>query len=246
MRRPILALILLSVAVARAEEPRTGRIVGRARLAGPPPAARPSIAALIDSAVCGTEIPDESLLVDYDGGVANAVVVVRGVAAGATAERPEAVVDNAHCRFAPRVQVVTRGQSVRVRSSDPVLHNAHPVLVADLEVSIANLALAVPGQTMDLTRRLAAALPASGEALVRLGCDVHPWMRGWLVVLDHPYAAVTGADGRFLIDGVPPGAYTVAVWHEVLGRAEQPVTVPPAGSATIDFTLAAPRGRSTP
>src|SRR3989454_4937039 len=170
----------------------------------------------------------------------------RSVAAGATAERPEAVVDNAHCRFVPRVQVVTRGQSVRVRSSDPVLHNTHPVLVAEPEVSIANFALAVPGRPMDLTRRLAAALPARGEALVRLGCDVHPWMRGWLVVLDHPYAAVTGADGRFLIDGVPPGAYTVAVWHEVLGRAEQPVTVPPAGSATIDFTLAAPRGRSTP
>src|SRR2546426_3189876 len=246
MRRPILALILLSVAVAGAEAPRPGRIVGRVRLAGPPPAAGPPIAALIASAVGGGEIPAESLLVDHDGGVANAVVVVRGVAAGAEAERPEAVVDNAHCRFVPRVQVVTRGQSVRVRSSDPVLHNAHPVLVAEPEVSIANVALAVPGQTMNLTRRLATALPASGEALVRLGCDVHPWMRGWLVVLDHPYAAVTGADGRFAIAAVPPGSYTVAVWHEVLGRAEQPVTVPPAGSATIDFTLAAPRGRSTP
>jgi len=241
MRRAVLALILLSVAVAHAEEPRTGRIVGRVRLAGPPPAARPPIAALIDSAVCGTEIPDESLLVDHDGGVANAVVVVRGVAAGAAAERPEAVVDNAHCRFAPRVQVVTRGQSVRVRSSDPVLHNAHPVLVADPEVSIANLALAVSGQTMDLTRRLAATLPASGEALVRVGCDVHPWMRGWLVVLDHPYAAVTGADGRFAIIAVPAGSYTLGLWHETLGRAERPATVPPGATLSIDVTL--PSGR---
>jgi len=241
MRRPILALILLSVAVARAEEPRLGRIVGRVRLAGPPPAARPPIAAIIDSAVCGTEIPDESLLVDHDGGVANAVVVVRGVAAGAPAGRPEALVDNAHCRFVPRVQVVTRGQSVRVRSSDPVLHNAHSVLVADPEVSIANLALAVPGQTMDLTRRLAATLPASGEALVRLGCDVHPWMRGWLVVLEHPYAAVTGADGRFAIVAVPAGSYTLALWHETLGRAERPATVPPGATVGIDFTL--PAGR---
>jgi hypothetical protein len=243
MRRPILALILLSVAVARAEEPRPARIVGRVRLAGPPPAARPPIAALIDSAVCGTDVPDESLLVDHDGGVANAVVVVRGVAAGATAERPEALVDNAHCRFVPRVQVVTRGQSVRARSSDPVLHNAHPVLVADPEVSIANLALAVPGQTMDLTRRLAATLPARGEALVRLGCDVHPWMRGWLVVLDHPYAAVTGADGTFTIADVPPGSYTVALWHEVLGRAERQVAVPRDGKVGLDFALPAARGR---
>src|SRR5881396_2435009 len=189
MRRPILALILLSVAVARAEEPRPGRIVGRVRVAGPPPAPRPPIDAIIDAAVCGPEIPDESLLVDHDGGVAHAVVVVRGVKAGAPTERLAVIVDN-----------------------------AHPVLVAEPEVSIANLALAVPGQTMDLTRRLAATLPARGEALVRLACDVHPWMRGWLVVLDHPHAAVTGTDGRFAIATVPPGSYTLALWHEVLGR----------------------------
>ncbi len=241
MRRPVLALILLSAALARAEEPRPGRVEGTVRLLGPPPAPRPPIATIIDSTVCGAEIPDESLLVDHDGGVANAVVVVRGVGAGAAPARAEAVVDNAHCRFVPRVQVVTRGQSVRVRSSDPVLHNAHPVLVAEPEVSIANFALAVPGRPMDLTRRLAAALPARGEALVRLGCDVHPWMRGWLVVLDHPYAAVTGADGRFAIAAVPAGSYTLALWHETLGRAERPATVPPGAHVSIDFTL--PSGR---
>ncbi|PYO80829.1 MAG: TonB-dependent receptor [Gemmatimonadetes bacterium] len=240
MRRPALALILLSVALARAEEPRPGRIVGRVRVAGPPPAPRPPIDAIIDATVCGPEIPDESLLVDHDGGVAHAVVVVRGVKAGAPTERLAVIVDNAHCRFVPRVQVVTRGQGVRVRSSDPVLHNAHPVLVAAPEVSIANLALAVPGQTMDLTRRLAATLPARGEALVRLACDVHPWMRGWLVVLDHPYAAVTGADGTFTIPEVPPGSYTLALWHETLGRTERRVTVPPGATVSIDFTLPPP------
>jgi len=239
--RPVLALVLLSTALARAEEPSPGRIVGRVRLAGAPPGPRPPIAATVDPAACGTEIPDESLLVDHDGGMANAVVVVRGVVAGAPAEPPEALVDNARCRFVPRVQVVTRGQSVRVRSSDPVLHNAHPVLVAEPEVSIANLALAVPGQTMDLTRRLAGSLPATGEALVRFGCDVHPWMRGWLVVVDHPYAAVTGADGRFAIAAVPAGSYRLALWHETLGRAERPATVPPGATVSIDFTL--PAGR---
>jgi len=190
--------------------------------------------------VCGQEMPDESLLVAGDGGVANAVAVVRGVAGAAPGTRPEAAIDNLRCRFVPRVQVVSRGQVLRVRTSDPVLHNAHPVLVASPEVSLANVALAIPGQTMDLTARLAAKLPASGEALVRLGCDVHPWMRGWLVVLDHPYAAVTGADGHFAIADVPPGDYTVAVWHEVLGRMERPVTVPPAGRALVDFSMRPP------
>src|SRR2546427_112283 len=137
------------------------------------------------ASVAGRTVPSRWTWISALGSVARSPGTVmrratrrRGGAAGATAERPEAMVDNAHCRFVPRVQVVTRGQSVRVRSSDPVLHNAHPVLVAEPEVSIANFALAVPGRPMDLTRRLAAALPARGEALVRLGCDVHPWMRG--------------------------------------------------------------------
>jgi len=65
-------------------------------------------------------------------------------------------------------------------------------------------------------------------------------MRGWLVVLDHPYAAVTGADGHFAIADVPPGDYTVAVWHEVLGRMERPVTVPPAGRVLVDFSMSPP------
>ena len=237
MRRPALALILLSVALARAEEPRPGRIVGRVRVAGPRPAPRPPIDAIIDAAVCGPEIPDESLLVDHDGGVAHAVVVVRGVKAGAPTERLAVIVDNAHCRFVPRVQVVTRGQGVRVRSSDPVLHNAHPVLVAEPEVSIANLALAVPGQTMDLTRRLAATLPARGEALVRLACDVHPWMRGWLVVLDHPYAAVTGADGTFTIANVPPGKYKIQAAHRKAAAPVQEIEVKEGAPAKADFTL---------
>ncbi len=233
------ALLLLPAAPSRGAES-TGRIVGHVRLGGSPPASRPPIDVMIDPAVCGQKIADESLLVDRDGGVANVVVVVRGVKAGAPAERPDVVVDNLHCRFVPRVQVVTRGETVRVRSSDPILHNAHPVLIAEPEVSIANLALVAGGQTMDLTRRLAEKLPSSGEALVRLGCDVHPWMRGWLVVLDHPYTAVTGPDGAFVIGDVPPGSYEVAVWHETLGRSAQRVALPPGASATVVFTLPAP------
>jgi hypothetical protein len=240
MRPSIVAFVLLLAALARAAEPAAGRIIGRVRLAGSPPASRPPVEVLIDPATCGERMPDESLLVDHDGGVANAVVVVRGVKGDAPGDRPGALIDNARCRFVPRVQVVTRGETVRVRSSDPVLHNTHPVLVTDPEVTVANLALVAGGQTMDLTRRLGEKLPASGEALVRLGCDVHPWMRGWLVVLDHPYAAVTGADGAFAIGRVPPGSYTVALWHETLGRAERPVTLAPGATTGVDFTLPAP------
>jgi len=215
-----------------------GHVAGTVHLAGEPPKRRPDTAVTVDESVCGAAVPDESLLVDERGGVRNAVVVLRGVARG-TPLAADALVDNAHCRFSPRVLVAPRGRPLRIRNSDPVLHNTHAFLVGPPEVSVANFALANVGQTMDLERRLTGHLPPEGDAVVRLGCDVHPWMTGWVVVVDHPYAVVTGADGGFRIDDVPPGTYTAAVWHETLGRTEHAVTVTAGGTARVELTFPA-------
>jgi hypothetical protein len=212
------------------------------RLEAPLPSPRPPLRVSVDPGACGDAVPDESLAVSDDGGVRGVVVVLRGVPGPPPTPAAEpVVVDNAGCRFVPRVQVARRGQPVRVRNSDAVLHNAHPVLVAEPEVSIANLALSQQGQSMDLTRRLAAKLPPDGDAVVRLGCDVHPWMTGWLVVVDHPWAAVTDARGAFAIDRVPAGTYTAALWHETLGRMERRVTVGAGAAASLDAAFPAAR-----
>jgi len=213
-----------------------GRVVGTVRLAGAPPARHADTPVTVDAGVCGAVVPDESLVVDAGGGLRNAVVVLRGVTRGRSLTA-DALVDNARCRFSPRVQVAARGRPLRVRNSDSVLHNTHAFLIGPPEVSVANLALASAGQTMDLGHRLTSRLPPEGEAVVRLGCDVHPWMTGWVVVVDHPYAAVTGAGGKFAIDDVPPGTYTVAVWHETLGRIEGRVTVTAAATGSVDLTF---------
>ena len=192
----------------------------------------------VDAAVCGDRVADESVVVDARGGLRNAVVVLRGAAAADPAPPPPAaVVDNVGCRFVPRVQVLRRGQTVRVHNADTVLHNARADVVGPPEVAVANLALSRPGLSMDLTRRLAARLPeGAGEVVVRLGCDVHPWMRGWLVVVDHGFAAVTDATGAYTVPNVPAGTYTLSVWHESLGRRERPITVPASGTLTVDET----------
>jgi hypothetical protein len=231
----VLALVALA-AGAHADD--TGRITGTVRIAGPAPSL-PPLRVTVDPTVCGETVPDESLRVGPGGRVEGAVAMLTDAPAAPAAPTGEVLVDNVRCRFTPRVQVGRRGQTVRVRNSDPVLHNAHPVLVATPETPIANLALSRQGQTMDLTRRLAARLPPTGEAIVRLGCDVHPWMRGWLVVLDHGSAAVTDAQGAFTIDRVPPGPYTLAVWHETLGRAEQRLTVPAGRAVKVDVVFPA-------
>ena len=191
----------------------------------------------VDPAVCGERMADESLLVDAQGGLRNAVVVLRAASAPAPTPVPEApvVVDNAGCRFVPRVQLVRRGQTVRVHNADSVLHNARADVVGPPDVPVANLALSRAGITMDLTRRLTARLPENRpETVVRLGCDVHPWMRGWLVVLDQGFAAVTDASGHYTIADVPEGRYTLSVWHEVLGRRERQLEVSKSGTLRAD------------
>jgi hypothetical protein len=73
--------------------------------------------------------------------------------------------------------------------------------------------------------------------MIRVKCNIHPWMRAWIGAAPHPYFAVTGADGSFQLRNVPPGTYTVEAWQEELGRLEQQVVLAPSGKSEIVFTF---------
>ncbi len=165
----------------------------------------------IDQKVCGNELPDHAIVVDGQGHLANAVVVLMGVTRVAAADT---TVTNDKCAFAPRVQIVRPNGNVKTTSNDPVLHTTN----AQLENgrTLFNVALPIPGLT--ITK------PVGAAGTVRLGCNTHPWMRGWVIVTDQA-AAITGADGRFTIDNVPPGTYELRIWHESLKSAPQKITV---------------------
>ena len=171
----------------------------------------PPVRVTIDQKVCGDQLPDEAIVVDAQGRLANAVVILTGVTRGYPAEP---VVTNEKCRFGPRVQLIGAKANVKTTSKDPILHTTN----AQLENgrTLFNVALPIAGLT------IAKSIAASGN--VRLSCNTHPWMRGWLVVTNEA-AAISGADGRFTIDNVPPGTYEVRVWHESLKGAPQKVTV---------------------
>lgn len=176
----------------------------------------------IDQKVCGTELPDNAIVVDSAGRLANAVVILTGVkpfdslplAQGRRQPAAETSVVNEKCHFAPRVQIAKPNSNVRTTSKDPILHTTN----AQLENgrTIFNVALPIAG--------LNVSKPIGGAGMVRLSCNTHPWMRGWVVVTDAA-AAVTGADGRFSLDNIPPGTYELRVWHESLKSAPQKVTV---------------------
>ncbi|TIX37701.1 MAG: hypothetical protein E5V19_08175, partial [Mesorhizobium sp.] len=117
------------------------------------------------------------------------------------------------CRFEPAVQMIPAG-SLEVVNSDPMLHNTHGYYG---KRTAFNLALPNKGQ------RIPVELKRAGT--VRVDCDAHGWMEGWVYVVDNPYYAVTGADGKFSITDVPPGNYKLVAIHPFTGPIEQPVKV---------------------
>jgi len=178
----------------------------------------------IDQGVCGNELPDESVTIDAQGRLANAVVTLVGVKAKAAAAG--ASVMNEKCRFTPRVQIVKPNSMITTSSRDPILHTTN-AQVANGK-TLFNVAVPVPGININKS--------VSGAGLVRLSCNTHPWMRGWMVVTDD-LSAVTHADGRFHLGDVPAGTYELRIWHESLKGESRKVTIAPGQPVTVDFEL---------
>jgi plastocyanin len=136
--------------------------------------------------------------------------------------------DQRNFQFIPHVLPVVVGTTVRFLNSDPTPHN---VFSPDNEKY--NLGTWPQGQTKDYAFNKCAKPPCVYTQL----CRVHPEMEGFVVVLQNPYFAVTAKDGRYEIKDVPPGNYTLGVWHPKAKSAPRPITVEAGKAATADFTL---------
>ena len=139
----------------------------------------------------------------------------------------EVTIDQKNCLYVPTVVGVRVGQPLAFLNSDPVTHNVHTLPV---ENDSANFA-------MDRVTTKVVKTFDTEEVMVKTKCDVHPWMKAWIGVVDHPHFAVTGADGGFEFKGLPPGDYEVEVWHESLGRKSQKVTVAQGGTADVELSF---------
>lgn len=212
------------LALALAGPARAGDVKGTIRYDGAVPAAEP-LRVTKDQPTCGDAVPSETLLV-ADGRLANAVVSI-GAIPGVQLPPVMVVLDQRKCRFVPRVLTAPVGSTVDIVNSDPILHNAHGW---NGKASVFNVPMPDAGQR--------APKPLRKPGLVKVGCDVHAWMGAWIWVAEGP-AAVSGADGSYRLAGVPPGTYTVRIWHELLGERTAQVAVPPDGEATLDFTFPA-------
>ncbi len=138
-----------------------------------------------------------------------------------------AVLDQKGCIYTPHVLALQKGQPLQVTNDDPLTHNVHPLPKVNPEWNKSQTPGA-PAIDYQFPRQ---------EIMLPVKCNIHPWMRAYISVVDHPFFAVTGADGTFTVKGLPPGTYTVEAVHEELGAKEMSVTLADAGSATADFVF---------
>lgn len=204
-----------------------GSIKGKVTFPGTPPPKKKVIPTK-DKEACGTGVREvDQITVGPDKGVQNAVVYLKKVEKGKAWEKPAKTpaIDNVKCDFNPHVQVIPAG-NIEIVNSDPVLHNTHGFLG---KVTVFNVALPNQGQRI--------AKPLKRTGLVRVECDAHGWMLGWIHVADNPYYAVSAKDGTFTIADVPPGSYTLVAWQEYTGAVEMPVTVKAKEAASVTVEL---------
>ncbi len=210
-RLPSLLAALAIVAVATAARADDwGSIKGRFVYGGDAAAAG-ELKVDKDAEVCGKhKLLAEELVVGADKGIANVVVYVRdkGVKVNpALAAKAAAVLDNKNCRFEPHVTFVQTGQELVIKNSDTVGHNSN---VATVKNPPSNNLIPAGGEVK--------AKFASDEAIpAQVTCNIHPWMKAWLLVRPNPYAAVSKADGTFEIPGVPATEVELQFWHEKAG-----------------------------
>jgi hypothetical protein len=184
-----------------------GSITGFVRWSGPiPPELH--LAVTKDTQVCDPEsqkdVSLERLVVGADGGVANTVVFLKNISSGKAIDvtREKYSLDQKRCRYEPHILLVPQGAALQMKSSDPILHIIHMDGAAAYN-------LAFPFTDHVVSRGM------NTSGLVNLRCNAgHLWMNAEMMVVPHPYFAVTDPNGRFELTDVPPGDYQLVAWHE--------------------------------
>ena len=223
-----LTVVALVAGLATPDHAAGGTIKGTVVLKGTTPELK-KLPVTIDQYICGKEKNPEDLVLSPQGGIRSAVVWLDKPPAAANAEAlPSTIsVDQKECMFAPRVVIVPAGGKIDFLNSDRLLHNLHSTPTANPPFNRTQ----PKGRTITIS--------FSHPEIIRVTCDLHSWMRGWVVVAEHPFYALTDGAGDFELRGLPPGRYTLKVWQERLGTISKEIVVGNADPTAVTLEMPA-------
>ncbi len=243
-RRILVGLVVLAVAACgkqqssessaplAAVDPSTaGSINGTVTLASAPPASHPIDMSASPACVQANPSPvvPPTVVTGEHGALANVVVYVKSGLGNYKFDTPAepAILAQKNCMYEPHVLALMTGQPFEIQNNDPTMHNVHPMPKHNRQWSNSQPAGSAPLKSTF----------AQPEFAMPVLCNVHPWMRAFVFVFDHPYFAVTSKTGTFELKNLPPGNYTIEAWQENFGTRDQTVTIGPKESKAISFTF---------
>tara|TARA_B100000902_G_C27133587_1_gene824923 strand:- start:48 stop:758 length:711 start_codon:yes stop_codon:yes gene_type:complete len=187
--------------------------------------------------VCGSShssaVYSENFKMAEDGSMADALVYLKNVSYSGGIPNEPAILDQKGCIYEPHVFGMVAGQELLIKNSDATLHNIHSMPKINKEFNFA-----MP----KVVKEKKSTFKKSEPNPFYLKCDVHPWMKSWVLVSDHPYFAVTDEKGNFVIEGIPAGTYEVVCWQEKFGKRTLIETVKiGSGDTKQDFVFSRPK-----
>ena len=212
----------------------TATITGSVKFTGKKPRMRPIDMAGADEKCAeahgGKRLKPETVILNDNGTLRNVFVWVKSGVEGWSFPMPEgdAMLDQKGCLYTPHVQGMRKGQSLSIKTSDPTAHNVHGYAKVNRPFNRSQPAGAA-NVTIKMKREEA-------SPPMKVKCDIHPWMNAYVAVVEHPYFSVTGDDGSFKLENLPPGTYTIEAWHEKYEVMEQTVTIGDGETKTVEFT----------
>ena len=207
-----------------------GEIRGKVTYEGTLPKFRPLD--MVNEPTCAkhytTPVLPENVVAGSDNGLRNVVVYI---AEGVSEDSPPtqaAVLKQWGCRYIPHVLAVETNQEIWVQNEDSVAHTVHPLARINKEVNRSQ-----PPGTPPLV------IKYDKPEIIRVKCELHPWMRGIFVVLKNSHYGVSDESGGFSLPDLPPGKYTVKAWHEQFGEQSQVVIIGSGETKKLDFVFKA-------
>lgn len=225
----VAAMFLVAYGISMAE---AGSLSGTIKLGVDAPAMKP-IMIDKDVEICGKQRASEKLILSKDKGVANAVIVIKGVQGGKKLDVAKKIeFAQKKCQFVPHVLVIPKGATINVVNNDPITHNIHTFPKDNAPINKAQ-----PTSLKQFTSP-----KFDIPETIKVQCDIHRGlMSAWFVVTDSAYTVVSDANGKFNIGDVPDGTYQVEIWHEALAKETKEVTIK-GGEARLDVSLSPKKG----